>query len=202
MMNKITRIEEVSDLEDFGTDLVKFYVFFKKDDGNEVSIPFIIYMWDIIKYLRNSEPDAADYINKVSESIRSYGMKDSKILKVLSEEEFPFHSFVEKYFYSFSSEKIKKHIEWCETVLNPSHLEHFREFELQLQPDLAQGNSRRKLFAEAVDEVIQKDVKKFYPEFFETVNSESYKKYDEILMEKVSELVSELDNFFFKESQK
>jgi hypothetical protein len=202
MKNKITRIEEISDLQDFGTDMVKFYIFFEKENGNEVSVPFIVYMWDIKKYLKEFEPDAATYIDKISESIRSYGMKDSKILQILHAEEFPIHSFVEKYFYSFSSEKIKKHIEWSETELNPSYIEDFREFERQLQPDLAHSNSRRLLFTEAIDETVQKEIRRFYPDFFEAVNPESYKKYDEILMDKVSELAYALDDFFFRESQK
>ncbi|KFF08624.1 hypothetical protein IX38_04020 [Chryseobacterium luteum] len=201
-MNKITRIEEISDMQDFGTDLVKFYIFFKKDDGNEVSVPFIVYLWDIIKYLRNSEPDAAAYINKVSESIRSYGMKDGKILKVLHEEEFTVHSFVEKYFKNLPADKINRHIEWSEKTIDPSDIKDFREFERQLQPDLANSNSRRTLFTEAVDEAVQKEVKNFYPEYFEVKNNEFYAKYDEILMKKVGELASELDDFFFRESQK
>lgn len=202
MMKKVTRIEEVSDLEDFGTDLVKFYIFFEKDDGNEVSIPFIVYMWDILKYLKGFKPDAAAYIDKVSMSIRSYGMKDGKILEILHKEEFPIYSFVKEYFNNISSEKINKHIEWSETKVSPSYIEDFREFERQMQPNLAESNARLFLFAEAVDEVVQKETKKFYPEFFDSINPESYTKYDEILMEKVQELVSELDNFFFRESQK
>ncbi|AZA52262.1 hypothetical protein [Chryseobacterium sp. G0201] len=202
MMNKITRIEEISDMLDFGTDLVKFHIFFKKNDGNEVSVPFIVYLWDIIKFLENSEPDAAAYVNKVSKSIRSYGMKDGKILKILHGEEFPLHSFVEKYFQNLPVDKIHKHIEWSEKIINPSYIEDFREFERQFQPDLANSNSRRILFIEALDEVVQKEVNKFYPEFFEVRNNDLYAKYDEILMEKVGELGSELDNFFFKNSKK
>ncbi|MBO6186104.1 MAG: hypothetical protein J6O88_15705 [Chryseobacterium sp.] len=202
MMNEITKIEEVSDLQDFGTDLVKFYIFFKKEDGSEVSIPFIVYMWDILKYLKGFKPDAAAYIDKVSMSIRSYGMKDGKILEILHKEEFPIYSFVKEYFNNISSEKINKHIEWSETEVSPSYIENFREFERQMQPNLAESNARLFLFAEAIDEVVQKETKKFYPEFFNSINPESYTKYDEILMEKVQELVSELDNFFFRESQK
>lgn len=202
MKHKIIRIEEISDLQDFGTDMVKFYIFFEKDNGSEVSVPLIVYMWDIKKYLKEFEPAAANYIDKISESIRSYGIKDSKILEILHQEEFPVLSYVEKYFYSFPSEKIKKHIEWSETKMNPSYIEDLREFERQLQPDLAHNNSRRLLFAEAIDETIQKEIRKFYPDFFGTVNLESYKKYDEILMNKVSELTSELDDFFFRESHK
>ncbi|WP_435525779.1 hypothetical protein [Chryseobacterium indoltheticum] len=202
MMNEITKIEEVSDLQDFGTDLVKFYIFFKKDDGNEVSIPFIVYMWDILKYLKGFKPDAAAYIDKVSMSIRSYGMKDGKILEILHKEEFPIYSFVKEYFNNISSEKINKHIEWSETEVSSSYIENFREFERQMQPNLAESNAHLFLFAEAVDEVVQKEIKRFYPEFFNSIDPESYKKYDEILMDKVQELVSELDNFFFRESQK
>jgi len=110
----ITKIEEISDREEFGIDLIKFQVYLKKPDGTEVSEPLTVYMWEIRKFINIYAPTAAAYVNKVSESLRCEGIKDGKILKVLHEDGFPIYSYVERYVKSIPQEKISKHITWAE----------------------------------------------------------------------------------------
>lgn len=63
----ITRIEEVSGLQDLGIDLIRFYVYLQGTDGSEVTKPLIIYLWDLKKYMSVHEPQAFAYLVKVSE---------------------------------------------------------------------------------------------------------------------------------------
>ena len=198
----ITRIEEHNNLDLFGEDHVHFHIFLENKDGSEVKMPWMISFWNLIKFLKSYDPDAANYITKVSSGIRSYGSKDSKILKILHSEEMPINSFVEKYMSHLSEDLLQKHIDWSENLkITPAFLEKKHDLDLLL-PDLAADNSRRNVFAEAIDEALQKEIKKFYPEFFDEISAESYSKYDGFLMNSVSDLVTKLNDFFYKESKK
>lgn len=198
----ITRIEEHNNLDLFGEDHVHFHIFLENKDGSEVKMPWMISFWNLIKFLKSYDPDAANYITKVSNGIRSYGSKDSKILKILHSEEMPINSFVEKYMSHLSEDLLQKHIDWSENLkITPAFLEKKQDLDLLL-PDLAADNSRRNVFAEAIDEALQKEIKKFYPEFFDEISAESYSKYDGFLMNSVSDLVTKLNDFFYKESKK
>lgn len=198
----INSIEEFNNLDDFGEDIVHFHVFVQNKEGKVAKIPWIISFWNLQKFLMRYDCDAAEYILKVSSSIRSYGSRDSKILQILHSEGFPVHDFVEKYMENFSDEDIQKHIDWSENIaLNESFLNKKKELDL-LIPDLRSSNSRRNVFAEAIDESLQREIKKFYPEFFDEISAESYSKYDDFLMNSVSDLVAKLNDFFDKESKK
>ena len=198
----ITRIEEHNNLDLFGEDHVHFHIFLENKDGSEVKMPWMISFWNLIKFMKSYDPDAANYITKVSNGIRSYGSKDSKILKILHSEEMPINSFVEKYMSHLSEDLLQKHIDWSENLkITPAFLEKKQDLDLLL-PDLAADNSRRNVFAEAIDEALQKEIKKFYPEFFDEISAESYSKYDGFLMNSVSDLVTKLNDFFYKESKK
>ncbi|MFC6269157.1 hypothetical protein [Frigoriflavimonas asaccharolytica] len=198
----IKRIEEYSNLEEFGEDIVQFHVFLQNDAGNEVRIPWMINFSHFRRFLQNYNPDAADYISKVSSGIRSYGFMDSKILQILHSEEFPVHFFIEKYMNEYSEEKIQKHIEWSENLkFTAAAKESLNEIQ-ELIPDMAFSNSRRAVFADAVDEAMQKEVKKFYPDFFDNADVDSYKKYDDFFMNQISQLVTKLNDYFYKESHK
>ncbi|SIS49373.1 hypothetical protein SAMN05421789_102135 [Kaistella chaponensis] len=198
----IRRIEEHNNLDLFGEDFVHFHIFFDNKDGIEVKMPWIISFWNLRKFLNSYDPDAANYISKVSNGIRSYGSKDSKILEILHSEEMPINSFVEKYMSTLSEDLLQKHIDWSENLkINPAFREKANELELLL-PDLAFGNSRRKIFADALDEAINKEIRNFYPEFFDKIDSKSYTRYDAVLMNEVNNLVTKLNDFFYNESQK
>lgn len=110
----ITKIEEKSDLGEFGFDLISFRVYLRKPDGTDVSVPLTVYMWEIMKFINFYDHDAAVYVNKISEDLRCNGARDGKILKALHKDRFPIHSFVEKYVKSLPEEKINKHITWAE----------------------------------------------------------------------------------------
>lgn len=110
----ITKIEEISDREEFGIDRIKFQVYLRKPDGTDVSVPLTVYMWEIRKFINVHNHKAAAYINKISEGLRGQGAKDGKILKILHEDSFPIYSYVEKYVKSIPQEKINKHIAWAE----------------------------------------------------------------------------------------
>lgn len=110
----ITKIEEKSDLEEFGFDLISFRVYLRKPDGTDVNTPLTVYMWEIMKFINIHDHEAAAYVNKISEGLCCQGPKDGKILKVLHQNCFPIHSFVEKYVKSLPDEKINKHITWAE----------------------------------------------------------------------------------------
>ncbi len=47
----ITKIEEKSDLKEFGFDLIRFQVYLRKPDGTDVSVPLTVYMWEIRKFI-------------------------------------------------------------------------------------------------------------------------------------------------------
>ena len=198
----ITRIEEHNNLDLFGEDHVHFHVFLENKDGSEVKMPWMISFWNLIKFLKSYDPDAANYITKVSNGIRSYGSKDSKILKILHSEEMPINSFVEKYMSHLSEDLLQKHIDWSENLkITPAFLEKKHDLDLLL-PDLAADNSRRNMFSDALDEAIQKEVRKFYPEFFNKADGKSYSDYDDFLMNEVSNLAIKLNDYFYKASQK
>ena len=62
----IRRIEEHNNLDLFGEDFVHFHIFFDNKDGIEVKMPWIISFWNLRKFLNSYDPDAANYISKVS----------------------------------------------------------------------------------------------------------------------------------------
>ncbi|MDR6159859.1 hypothetical protein QF023_003375 [Chryseobacterium sp. SLBN-27] len=197
----ITRIEEMSDLQDLGIDLIRFYVYLEGTDGNEVDKPLIVYMWDLKKYMSVHEPQAFAYLVKVSESIRYYGAKDGRVLKVLHDDGFPIHSFVEKYVRNIPADKILSHIKWSQSVEEP-YVENVKEkSDVLPHPELASNNFRRTMFAETIDEAVQKEVRRLYPDFFNHADAAAYAKYDDVLMKAVGKLINQLDDFFFKESE-
>ncbi|GEM_PF-2537592 len=197
----ITRIEEVSDLQDLGIDLVRFYVYLQGMDGNEVAKPLIIYLWELKKFMSVHEPQAFAYLVKVSESIRHYGAKDGKVLKVLHEDNFPVHSFVEKYVRNMPADKILSHIKWSQSVEEPYVANGIERADLLPHPELASNNFRRSMFAELIDEAVQNAVRKFYPDFFTHADAHEISKYDDLLMQSVNKLINQLDDFFFRESE-
>lgn len=197
----ITRIEEVSDLQDLGIDLIRFYVYLQGTDGNEVTKPLIIYLWDLKKFMSVHEPQAFAYLVKVSESIRYYGAKDGKVLKVLHEDGFPVHSFVEKYVKNMSADKILSHIKWSQSLEEPCVGDAIERSDLLPHPEFASNNFRRTMFAEKIDEAVQREVRKFYPDFFTDADAHSIAKYDDLLMHAVYDFINQLDDFFFKESE-
>ncbi|SMP26759.1 hypothetical protein [Chryseobacterium profundimaris] len=197
----ITRIEEVGDLQDLGIDLIRFHVYLQGTDGNEVTKPLIIYMWDLKKYMSVHEPQAFAYLVKVSESIRHYGAKDGKVLKVLHEDGFPVHSFVEKYVKNIPADKILSHIKWSQSVEEPYIANAIERADLLPHPEFASNNFRRTMFAETIDEAVQRAVRKFYPDFFENADAPAISKYDDLLMQSVNKLIHQLDDFFFRESE-
>lgn len=197
----ITRIEEVSDLQDLGIDLIRFYVYLQGTDGNEVTKPLIIYMWDLKKYMSLHEPQAFAYLVKVSESIRYYGAKDGKVLKVLHEDGFPVHSFVEKYVKNIPADKILNHIKWSQSIDEPYTEDEKEKSDILPHPELASINFRRTIFAETIDEAVQKEVRKLYPDFFNNADAHAISKYDNVLMNAVNKLIMQMDDFFFRESE-
>ncbi|NML58742.1 hypothetical protein [Chryseobacterium cheonjiense] len=197
----ITRIEEVSDLQDLGIDLIRFYVFLQGTDGSEVTMPLIIYMWDLKKYMSTHEPQAFAYLVKVSESIRYYGAKDGKVLKVLHEDGFPVHSFVEKYVRNMPADKILNHIKWSQSIDEPHTGDVQEKSDILPHPELASNNFRRTIFAETIDEAVQKEVRKLYPDFFNNADAHAISKYDNILINAVNKLIMQMDDFFFRESE-
>ncbi len=198
----IKRIVEYNNIDIVGEDIIDFYVFLQDKEGKEIKIPLIISFWNLRKFLGKFDSAAADYISKVSSGIRSYGSVDSKILQILHSDGFPVHSFVQKYVNDFSEEDIQKHIEWSENLVVDAGFSEKMNKLRPLLPDLASNNSRRNIFAAALDEAIQKEIRKFYPEFFDKVDRQSYSDYDDVLMTGVNNLVTKLNDFFYKESQK
>lgn len=197
----ITRIEEISDLQNLGIDLIRFYVYLQGTDGNEVKKPLIIYLWDLKKYMSVHEPQAFAYLVKISESIRHYGAKDGKVLKVLHEDGFPVHSFVEKYVRNMPADKIMSHIKWSQSVEEPYVANGIERADLLPHPEFAPNNFRRTMFAETIDEAVQEAVRKLYPDFFTLADAHAISKYDDLLMQSVNKLISQLDDFFFRESE-
>lgn len=197
----ITRIEEVSDLQDLGVDLIRFYVYLQGTDGSEVAKPLIIYLCDLKKYMSVHEPQAFAYLVKVSESIRHYGAKDAKVLKVLREDGFPVHSFLEKYVRNMPADKILSHIKWSQSLEEPYVENAIERADLLPHPELVSNNFRRTMFAETIDEAVQREVRRLYPDFFTQADAHAIAKYDDILMQAVKKLTNQLDDFFFKESE-
>lgn len=116
---------------------MKFHIFYEKEDSREVSVPMIIYWWHLLNFIMVEDAEAAAYIAKVSQGIRSYGPADSEILQVLHQDEFPVKSFIEKYFHRLPEERIARHTEWSESIKGDlSFTEKSKGLE-SLIPDLA-----------------------------------------------------------------
>lgn len=194
----ITKIEEISDLEEFGLDLIKFRVYLRKNDGTDVNVPLTIYMWEVRRFMNIHERKAAAYINKISTGLRCYGAKDGKIVKALHEDGFPIHSFVEKYVKSIPHEKIDRHIAWAESR-EPVYLPEGKNINAARDFSFSSYYLRRTMFAETVDELVQKEIQKFYPDFFTNADTRKYAKYNEALMKAVNNFVDKMDDFLTNE---
>lgn len=194
----ITKIEEISDLEEFGFDLVRFHVYLGKTDGTDVSVPLTVYMWEVRKFMNIHEHEAAAYINKISAGLRCYGVKDGKILKALHEDGFPIHFFVEKYVKSIPQEKIDRHIAWAESK-ETVYLPEGKSINAARDFSFSSSHLKRIMFAETVDELVQKEIQKFYPDFFTNADTWKYAKYNETLMKAVNNFVDKMDDFFTNE---
>ncbi|MFY7814647.1 MAG: hypothetical protein ACOVRK_05575 [Chryseobacterium taeanense] len=197
----ITRIEEVTDLQDIGIDLIRFHVYLKGADGQEVRKPLIVYMSDIRKYMQSHDPQALTYLLKVNDNIRCYGAKDHQVLKTFKEDGFSIRPFVEKYVKAMPADKIFRHIQWSQSIEYSYSGNDAETEDLLTHPDLAENTIRRNRLAGKIDELIQKAVKELYPEFFQNSDSRFNTRYDYALMKAVDKLANELDDFFFRESE-
>lgn len=138
----IAKIEEISDLEEFGIDLIRFQIYVRKPDGADVSVPMTVYMWEIRKFINIHDHEAAAYVNKISEGLRCQGAKDGKILKVLHEDCFPIYSYVEKYVKSLPREKINKHITWAENRETVSAENYAKKFDQLREFNIPASNQK------------------------------------------------------------
>ena len=138
----ITKIEEISDLEEFGLDLIRFRIYLRKPDGTDVSVPLTVYMSEIRKFINIHDHEAAAYVNKISEGLRCQGPRDGKIMKVLHQDCFPIYSFVEKYVKSLPEEKINKHITWADNREIVSSDNYAKKFDKLRQFNIPSSNQK------------------------------------------------------------
>lgn len=197
----ITRIEEATDLQDIGIDLIRFKVYLKGTDGHEIRKPLIVYMSDIRKYMQSHDPQAMACLLKVNENIRCYGAKDPKVLKAFKEDGFSIRPFIEKYVKAMPANKIFRHIQWSQSIEYSYSGNDAETEDLLPHPDLAENTIRRNRLAGMIDEQIQQSVKELYPEFFQNPDRRFNTRYDHALMKAVGKLADELDDFFFRESE-
>jgi hypothetical protein len=166
-----TRYETSDLLEDLGEDVVHLKIYFRMDELPEVNSGILLPFSELVKFIRQTNPSAYDYLTKMRSSITGYGPKETKVLAKIEEEDFDLESFIKNYLESKDEVYISQHLEWIEKLNSTKTLGQAAKILESLTSDgdvnYVSDQIKWNKYRDELDQTIHELTFRYFPELFE-----------------------------------
>lgn len=166
-----TRYETSDLLADFGEDVVHLKIYFRIDELPEVNLGILLPFSKLVKFIRQTNPSAYDYLTKMRSSIAGYGPKETKVLEKIEAEDFDLESLIKNYLESKDEVYIAQHLEWIEKLNSTKTLGQAAKILESLTSDgdvnYVSDQIKWNKYRDELDQTIHELTFRYFPELFE-----------------------------------
>ncbi|MFA6152344.1 MAG: hypothetical protein WC716_13550 [Chitinophagaceae bacterium] len=169
----LSRYTLENNLESTGDDIVFIHAFVHLGDEKEIYLPIILTYYTLVEFIEMADPPVGKYLNRIRSGINGYGPKNSKIFKILQEENFDLDKYIIQYVENKDQDYVEKHIEWVNRVQSLSEDENrhidksVQSIEEFITADYIKANINCDNFLDEFDQTVHELTLKFFPELFE-----------------------------------
>ena len=196
-----TRYETSNLLADLGADVVHFQIYFRVNELPEVRIGILFPYTELMKFVRETNPSAYEYLSEIRSSISGYGPKETKVLAKIEEEGFDLEPLLKAYLDSRDALFISQHLEWLERLNIPKNQEEIGVALDNITSDLGDNFASEQIkwdeFIDELDQTVHELTFRYYPELFEK-GEEKIKAYRSALVSTTLDFTQRLDEILNK----